>query len=250
MSADTNGHDYVVGSDANEPFSAGTPNCNPPPPAPLPEVKFVGKLPRTGAGTGADAMPCPLPMPMAPPPAAPSTRPGSQSQPKNVVMGDVYDLPAPADERLAGDGRYSYPPASRSHKDKLLPPLEEDRKVRSQSNSISRMEGRLGQRSPSPPSFPHQPLVPAKNSNATEDTRHKPGPSKFGNFGNRLGREPRFLSKREAQVSVCTCSTSMQNKMLHGRHDSSVQQLCDVHFLDCVLVHTSCVQTLLLGIGW
>ena len=218
-SADTNGHDYVVRSDANEPSSAGKPNCNTPPRAPLPVVKLVGKLPRTGAGTGAGAMPCPLPMPMEPPP-----------------------LPAPADELLAGEGGLLYSPASRSqHIDKLLPPLEEDKKVRSQSKSISRMARRSGQRSSSPPSFPHQPLVPPTNTNANEVTRHKPGPTKFGNFGNGLGREPRFLSKLEAQVSVCTCATSMQkqgaaeNKMLHGRHD----MLCAA-FVRCPLCGTLC----------
>ena len=57
--------------------------------------------------------------------------------------------------------QYSYSPASRTqHMDKLLPPLEEDKKVRSQSKSISRMARRSGQRSPSP----------AKNTNASEDT--------------------------------------------------------------------------------
>jgi hypothetical protein len=146
-SADTNGHDYVVRSDANEPSAAGKPNCNP------------------------------LPMPMQPPP-----------------------LPAPTDELLAGDGGYLHSPASRSqHIDKLLPPLAKDKQVRSQSKSISRMARRPGQRSPSPPSFPHQPLVPPKKTNA-KDTRKKPGPRKFGNFGDGLGREPRFLSKLEAQV--------------------------------------------------
>jgi hypothetical protein len=190
-SADTNGRDYVVRSDANEPSSAGKPNCNPPP-APLPVVKLVGKLPRTGAGTRAGAMACPLPLPM---PVVP-------------------------------------PP--------LLPPLEGDNEVRSQSKSISSMARRSGQRSPSPPSFSHQPLMPAKNTNASEDTRHKPGSTKFGNFANGLGRQPRFLSM-EAQVSVCICATSktrccaQKNKMLHGGHDIPCAA-----FVPCPLCGTVC----------
>ena len=57
--------------------------------------------------------------------------------------------------------QYSYSPASRTqHIDKLLPPLDEDKKVRSQSKSISRMARRSVQRSPSS----------AKNINASEDT--------------------------------------------------------------------------------
>ena len=47
-SADTNGHDYVVRSDANEPSSAGKPNCNPPP-APLPVVSLSLLPPHTHA---------------------------------------------------------------------------------------------------------------------------------------------------------------------------------------------------------